>query len=441
MRPIPRVRHLRQAVNALGCEASSSREKAISGPRSVDRREKSLLSVLRSVLAYLTPGIAMVCLAVVSNVAAAEVLLEKESVTIFGEVRDTDARAIRQIEQVSVTVSLDSEGGELNAAIDIGRHIRSKGWNTTVEAGVTCLSACSLIYIAGLSRSNEGTVGLHRPYLAGPPGSRDQVREAAAEMLAAVRSYVQEMGVTEEFANIMVNTPPESVRLFPGTSIEALVPRVAPVYDELVAAEVARIHGATTEEYRRRLGEAATACGLRHHEERDVCIGAVLWGLSEPVFRLRADVARATCPQRAGAEDAPWLERPVDEDWEQCQRATMRGSLNLKRVEWPLYSGLTRRQVLDNLRARGIEPYLVDEEAIWFKDRVQGIPVHGGYRFDDAGRVGYSYWTFMDSSAEMLWTVNAVLSLSYGEGINLSEERAWTYQFKKNNINALPRPK
>lgn len=119
----------------------------------------------------------------------------------------------------------------------------------------------------------------------------------------------------------------------------------------------------------------------------------------------------------------------------------MRGSLNLKRVEWPLYSGLTRRQVLDNLRARGIEPYLVDEEAIWFKDRVQGIPVHGGYRFDDAGRVGYSYWTFMDSSAEMLWTVNAVLSLSYGEGINLSEERAWPYQFKKNNINALPRPK
>jgi hypothetical protein len=63
-------------------------------------------------------------------------------------------------------VLLESNGGSLTDAIDIGETIHLKGWPTTVINGSSCNSACALIWLAGTPRalSRSGKIGFHAAY-------------------------------------------------------------------------------------------------------------------------------------------------------------------------------------------------------------------------------------------------------------------------------------
>ena len=63
------------------------------------------------------------------------------------------------------TVYLDSPGGKVLAATDIGTIIRIKGFETAVDNAV-CASACALVWLAGEPRmmSNLTSIGFHTSY-------------------------------------------------------------------------------------------------------------------------------------------------------------------------------------------------------------------------------------------------------------------------------------
>jgi hypothetical protein len=56
----------------------------------------------------------------------------------------------RDITQASVV--LNSKGGYVQAAINIGRFIRLRNYETRMHDGAVCNSACSLIWLAGTFR-------------------------------------------------------------------------------------------------------------------------------------------------------------------------------------------------------------------------------------------------------------------------------------------------
>lgn len=59
------------------------------------------------------------------------------------------------------TVVLNSGGGSVEAAQEIGRKIRKEGWSTLVDARrMRCASACTAIFAAGTTRHYVGTDGL-----------------------------------------------------------------------------------------------------------------------------------------------------------------------------------------------------------------------------------------------------------------------------------------
>lgn len=60
---------------------------------------------------------------------------------------------------------LDSEGGELEPALGIGKTIRDLGALVMVEKHSQCLSSCVFILAGGASRFVQGIVGIHRPYV------------------------------------------------------------------------------------------------------------------------------------------------------------------------------------------------------------------------------------------------------------------------------------
>lgn len=105
--------------------------------------------------------------------------------------------------EVGATLWLDSEGGDLEVAIRIGRLLsdygRFKYVHTLIAAGASCFSACPMVYAAGHIRQNQGALGLHRPF---PTDKKtgylglDEFAMAAWQEKAKVQEYLELFGVS-----------------------------------------------------------------------------------------------------------------------------------------------------------------------------------------------------------------------------------------------------
>ena len=177
----------------------------------------------------------------------------------------------------------------------IGRVIWKYDAQTWVRSNKNCYSSCALIYIAGVSRINGGKLGLHRPYLASAPQDRASIEQHIPKMLADVKSYVSEMGITDSFYQQMVNTEPSRVITYDISNVKKLVPVKDPVWEEIEISKDARQYGVTTDQMRYRENEAKKKCDSRPLDERVECEPAIKWGLSEQVYRERAPRADEIC--------------------------------------------------------------------------------------------------------------------------------------------------
>jgi hypothetical protein len=185
------------------------------------------------------------------------------TVTVTNQITAADAARVQSSSSCSrVLLILSGPGGDARAAMTIGRWAREREAVSVVYENTYCYSSCALTFIGGVERANFGAIGLHRPYLAGAPLPEAEVAKNARTMLDQVRRYVEEMGVTSEFANAMVNTPPSEVRIY-HYDITSLVPLTDPLFDEVKVARLARRFGITTEEFRKR-EQAAEACPKGH---------------------------------------------------------------------------------------------------------------------------------------------------------------------------------
>ena len=114
------------------------------------------------------------CAAVVAALSAAPVsaairhsTLEGgvEGVYITGEIALGDDAVFRDITKrfPDAVVFLESPGGTVIPALEIGRLVRERGYRTVVLAGGTCASSCALIWLAGTQRylAPGGRVGFH----------------------------------------------------------------------------------------------------------------------------------------------------------------------------------------------------------------------------------------------------------------------------------------
>src|SRR5258708_27182403 len=121
-------------------------------------------------------------------------------------------------------------------------------------------------------------------------------------MLQKLKSYVQEMGVTDNFYQEMVNTEPTKMKLYLGAEIQRIVPMNDPTDDEIITSDEAVEYGVSTAEIRRRNFERQRCSaelfphGIMPAEGPEyVCATAIMWGLSESVFTRREKEAETTC--------------------------------------------------------------------------------------------------------------------------------------------------
>jgi hypothetical protein len=103
---------------------------------------------------------------------------------------------------------LDSPGGDLEAAMELGRLIRLREVQTQGEPGGSCASACVWAFAGGRDRFYQfwgGPLLVHR--FDGPNG--DHGEATAQSEVARISSYPDEMGLDHQLLELSLETPSE----------------------------------------------------------------------------------------------------------------------------------------------------------------------------------------------------------------------------------------
>ena len=133
--------------------------------------------------------LAVLLIFVATNASAATIELMQGGACfarLSGQIQDGDTAAFAKLEQANPRegngdelfrnlLCLDSPGGSLTEGIELAKYLSDNRIGTRIEANASCLSACSIAFMAGTLGGNEeitgidrqmdvfGTLGFHRP--------------------------------------------------------------------------------------------------------------------------------------------------------------------------------------------------------------------------------------------------------------------------------------
>jgi hypothetical protein len=185
-----------------------------------------------------------------------------------------------------VTVNISSLGGDVEAALDIGRLIRSRKASITIVD--TCYSSCVFIYAGAVQRMNSARLssghfetnrpngatglGIHRFYFAALPedASTSKVTAARNSLREKIERYLHDMNISNQLLDAMESIPPERMKLLSLREANSLgLSDTDPVHDEQQVAWYAARYKITSAEYRRRSVAAETYC--LEQDRKKVC--------------------------------------------------------------------------------------------------------------------------------------------------------------------------
>lgn len=125
-------------------------------------------------------------------------------------------RALRARPSARVLV-LDSNGGNVQAALMLAAEIRRHRLGTAIPSVAGCYSACAYLFFAGQERVVRGKLGVHQAHTA-----RGNDPAAAAAYFAAVRAELARYDIPEGVFEKMTGTGPADMHVFTPSEIAAL---------------------------------------------------------------------------------------------------------------------------------------------------------------------------------------------------------------------------
>ncbi|WP_281995667.1 hypothetical protein [Ruegeria faecimaris] len=145
------------------------------------------------------------------------------TVVVEGEIAQEDVQALsnalRSGKNASLRLAvLSSGGGDLRAAMQMGRMFRANGFDAVVPSGHNCMSACVFLLAAAVHKNVEGGVGIHRPYFVS--GSPENVGEEIRKLKGVSAEFLREMNVPERLAEDVFSVDPGKVRMLTTRELE-----------------------------------------------------------------------------------------------------------------------------------------------------------------------------------------------------------------------------
>lgn len=163
----------------------------------------------------------------------------KKLISLSGQITPEDGRKFlaAALSGEATLVSLASPGGSINAAIQIGSIVRSKGMTTIVDRGQDCASACGLIWLAGQRRllTLTSRVGFHTAYVI-----RNGHRVASADGNALIGRYIARLDLPKQSFAFATAAGPDDLNWLDSSNSEH-----AGIDREIVEIKGSGNHGAT----------------------------------------------------------------------------------------------------------------------------------------------------------------------------------------------------
>jgi hypothetical protein len=146
----------------------------------------------------------------------------QDAILILGEIDRATltefTEALRRVPRAQIL--LDSPGGEVLPALEIGRIIRERRLTTLIPERAECASACGLIWLAGVPRElgPQAVVGFHAAAAVSPSGRRT----ISAPANAIIGGYLRELGFGDAAIYEMTRAPPRGMNWFNSARLNAL---------------------------------------------------------------------------------------------------------------------------------------------------------------------------------------------------------------------------
>lgn len=146
-------------------------------------------------------------------------------------------------------VSFASSGGEIDAALALGRLLRKLGVSTVVARGDQCMSACVFAFMGGDRRTVAGRIGIHRPFFSWTrevPDRRSQYRQ----MQKRLQEYIEELDFPPSLYEAVMAVPPQSVNILTSSDLKRFyLEGMSPSAEDEADAASARDLGISVAEY------------------------------------------------------------------------------------------------------------------------------------------------------------------------------------------------
>ncbi|MHA6325399.1 COG3904 family protein [Roseivivax sp. CAU 1753] len=144
--------------------------------------------------------------------------IESDTWRLEGGIEPGDAERIRnrlaEVLPTPRTLVLQSPGGSVRDALDLGRHLRAEGIATEMLAGEYCYSACPYLFAGGAERTLEdgASLGVHQHYFGQStllPAfvAVEDIQRGQGEVM----TYLDDMGIDPLVMQHALSTPPDEI--------------------------------------------------------------------------------------------------------------------------------------------------------------------------------------------------------------------------------------
>ncbi|BDD88015.1 ATP-dependent Clp protease proteolytic subunit [Desulfofustis limnaeus] len=226
-----------------------------------------------------------------------EIILWEAELLIFDEITADDPFLVQKCidKYPSLATFLDSPGGDIDAAMTIGKILRTNRKSVFVKQSSQCVSACVLILAGAVNRAPYGIIGIHRPYSTRTGiVNFDYAQNKYQKIKSDVENYLRLMNIPASLFSAMERIPPEETKILTAHEIDAYgLSGMDPVENEVQNAYYADQRGVSIQEYIRRKEEAKRLCKQSYKtSSNDMlsefdCREAVSWGLTTSVYNSR----------------------------------------------------------------------------------------------------------------------------------------------------------
>jgi hypothetical protein len=138
------------------------------------------------------------------------------------------------------SVWLASPGGDIDAALELGRLLRKLGVFTFIGRNDQCLSACVFAFMGGERRSVAGRLGIHRPFLPVVLDTPD--RQARFRHLQrTLKNYIEELDFPASLYEAVMAVPPESMHILAPADLKRFyLEGISPSSEDIADAAAAK---------------------------------------------------------------------------------------------------------------------------------------------------------------------------------------------------------